>query len=131
MKKIKKLVKFSIIFIVIICIIYAGLYLVGSISKKLDINLSNGYYLYDKDENLINGTSDQWIKLDDISNNLINATISIEDRKFYKHQGFDFLRIMKSLYINIVNRKTLQGNTIGLEASQTKKMAKILLENWT
>ena len=78
-------------------------------TTKLDISASNGYYLYDKDNNLINGTSDQWIKLEDISDNLIKATISIEDKNFYRHQGFDYLRILKSLYVNSVNKKTLQG----------------------
>ncbi len=81
----------------------------ASLTKKLDINASNGYYLYDSSNNLINGTSDQWIKLEDISKNLIDATIAIEDKNFYKHQGFDYFRIFKSLYINITNGKTLQG----------------------
>lgn len=83
--------------------------MIASITKKLDINTANGYYLYDSEKNLINGTSDQWIKLDEISDYLIEATISIEDKNFYRHQGFDYLRIAKSLYINLVNRKTLQG----------------------
>lgn len=109
MKKLKKPLKILAFFIVICAFIYFGVYMVASITKKLDINTSNGYYLYDKDKNLINGTSDQWIKLNEISDYLINATISIEDKNFYKHQGFDYLRIAKSLYINLVNRKTLQG----------------------
>lgn len=40
---------------------------------------------------------------------IINATISIEDKNFYNHSGFDYLRIMKAMLINIKNRKTLQG----------------------
>ena len=109
MKKIKKIIKFLLFLLVCLGIIYVCIYLVASITKKLDINTSNGYYLYDSSNNLLNGTSDQWIKLDNISDNLINATISIEDKNFYNHQGFDYLRIAKSLYINIINRKTLQG----------------------
>lgn len=109
MKKLKKIAKISLIFVVIIMVLYASLYFIASMTKKLDINASNGYYLYDKDNKLINGTSDQWIKLENISDNLINATISIEDKNFYKHQGFDYFRIIKSLYTNIINKKTLQG----------------------
>jgi len=109
MKKFKKIGKISMVLVVLFTLFYFGIYFVASISSKLDINTANGYYLYDKDTNLINGTSDQWIKLDSISKSLINATISIEDKSFYKHQGFDFLRIAKSLYINLINRKTLQG----------------------
>lgn len=109
MKKLNTISKIALIIVGFLIVFYIGIYFVASISKKLDINTSNGYYLYDSNNNLINGTSDQWIKLDDISKNLINATISIEDKNFYKHQGFDYLRIAKSLYINLINRKTLQG----------------------
>ena len=108
MKRMKRVLKKSLICIIFFMALYFGIYFIASI-KKIDINSSNGYYLYDKDDNLINGTSDQWIKLDDISDNLINATIAIEDKNFYKHQGFDYLRILKSLYINTTNKKTLQG----------------------
>ena len=109
MKKLKKLGKMLTFSIVFFMFSYLGIYLVASITKKLDINTSNGYYLYDTKNTLINGTSDQWIKLKDISPHLIDATIAIEDKNFYKHQGFDYLRIGKSLYVNIINKKTLQG----------------------
>ena len=108
-KKLKKTLKVIAISTFIFVLLYFGIYFAASLTKKLDINSSNGYYLYDKDATLINGTSDQWIKLDDISKYLINATIAIEDKNFYIHQGFDYPRIAKSLYINFVNGKTLQG----------------------
>ena len=109
MKTVKRIGKISIICILICSFMYLSLYLVAHITKKLDINTANGYYLYDTSGNLINGASDKWIKLSDISPYLVSATIAIEDKNFYNHQGFDYLRIMKSLYINIVNKKTLQG----------------------
>ena len=109
MKSIKKISKIITFLIIIFMFSYFGIYFVASLTNKLDINTSNGYYLYNNENNLINGTSDQWIKLENISNNLINATISIEDKNFYKHQGFDYLRIIKSIFINIKNRKKLQG----------------------
>ena len=109
MKKLKKLTKFSLFCLVILMVIYFSIYFIASLTKKLDINASNGYYLYDNNNILINGTSDQWIKLENISNSLISATIAIEDKNFYKHHGFDYPRIMKSLYINLTNKKTLQG----------------------
>ncbi len=64
--------------------------------------------MYDINNDLIDGSS-EWVKLDDISDYLIDATISIEDKNFYKHKGFDYLRILKSLYVNFINTKTLQG----------------------
>ena len=109
MKKKKKALKLFVFLVLLMMISYFGIYLFAKLSPKLDIATSRGYYLYDNKLELINGTSDQWIKLDNISENLINATISIEDKNYYKHQGFDFLRIAKSLYVNITNGKTLQG----------------------
>ena len=78
-------------------------------SPKLSINSANGYYLYDKDKNLFTGNNDEWINLDNISNDLINATLAIEDKNFYKHMGFDYLRIVKAFGTNIVSGKTVQG----------------------
>jgi len=121
----KKFIKISIFLFIFLMTIYSGIYLIASITKKLDINTSNGYYLYDSENKLINGTSDQWIKLEDISNNVINATISIEDKNFFNHQGFDYLRIAKSLYINIINKKTLQG-----ASTITQQYAKNLFLNF-
>ena len=125
MKKLKKIIKVPLYLLIFFTTTYIGIYLVASITKKLDINTSNGYYLYDTNNKLMNGTSDQWVKLNNISNNLINATISIEDKKFYNHQGFDFLRIAKSLYINIINGKTLQG-----ASTITQQYAKNLFLNF-
>ena len=88
---------------------YYGIYFYASTTNKLDINSASGYYMYDNNNELINGSSDEKVTLDNISSYVINATIAIEDKNFYKHKGFDFLRILKSLYVNITNRKTLQG----------------------
>ena len=108
MKKTKKTLKILAILILLCVIIYISIYFIGS-KVKLDINNSHSSYIYDNKDHLVNGLSDQWVSIDNISNNVINATISIEDKNFYKHHGFDFLRIFKSLYINVINRKTLQG----------------------
>ena len=78
-------------------------------SPKLSINSANGYYLYDKDKNLFTGNNNEWINLDNISTDLINATLAIEDKNFYKHMGFDYLRIVKAFGTNIVSGKTVQG----------------------
>jgi len=88
---------------------YGGIYLYAKITPKLSINSANSFYLYDSKGELFPGSTDDWISLNEISPHLINATISIEDKNFYSHQGFDFLRILKALYINIKNGKNLQG----------------------
>lgn len=108
MKFAKKVLIFLIILIAIFFITYLGIYLYAKFSDKLPINTANNYYLYDKDNNLYT-MNDKWIKLDDMSDNIINATLSVEDKNFYKHHGFDFLRIIKAMFTNLKSRKTLQG----------------------
>ena len=108
MKFIKKLIKISIILSVLFIISYYGIYIYAGTTEKLDINSASGYYMYDSNNELIDDTY-EWVKLDNISKYLIDATISIEDKNFYEHKGFDFFRILKSLYVNVTNKKTLQG----------------------
>ncbi len=109
MKKFKKFIKFSFGMLLIIFLIYSGIYLYAKVTPKLSINSANSFYLYDSNNELYSGNNDNWINLNEISDHLINATISIEDKNFYSHQGFDFLRILKALFVNIKNRKNLQG----------------------
>ena len=109
MKFLKVVWKLSIFFYVIVFLGYTGLKIYAFLLPPLDITRANSYYLYDKNEKLLSNSNNEWIKLDNISDYLVNATIAIEDKNFYKHQGFDFLRIIKSLYINVKNNDTLQG----------------------
>ena len=109
MRRLKKLFKFNLVCILICLIIYGGIYLYARFTPKLSINSANSFYLYDSNNNLVSGNNDEWISLNEISDYLVNATIAIEDKHFYKHQGFDFLRILKALYTNIKNGKNLQG----------------------
>ena len=108
MKHIFKLLKVFGFILLFLCIIYGGLYAYAKFSKKLPINTANQIYLYDHEDNLYIGKN-EWISIDQMSDYIIQATIAVEDKNFYKHQGFDFLRIGKALLINIANRKTLQG----------------------
>lgn len=86
-----------------------GIYTYAYFTKKLPINSANQYYFYDKDGTILTSGGKDWISLNEISEYLIDATISIEDKHFYSHHGFDYLRILKSLSINLKNGKTLQG----------------------
>lgn len=107
MKK-RKILKIFLIIIILVILFFLGLFIYVKISPKLNLNKANSIYMYDS-ENKIFNNSDSWINLKDISPYLVNATISIEDKNFYKHNGFDFLRIIKALFINFTNGKTLQG----------------------
>ena len=109
MKIIKKLGKIIGIFILIIVIGMVGLYGYCYITPKMDINKSQSYYLYDNKEEMVFNNNNKWISLDKISPYLIDATISTEDKHFYHHIGFDYLRIAKALVTNIVSSSLSEG----------------------
>lgn len=108
MKLIKKIYIFILISIVFLFLVYGGIYLYAWMNPKLVVNSANSYYFYDSNENIINGT-DEWISYEKIDKDLINATLAIEDRHFFSHHGFDFLRIMKALYNNFLSGSKNEG----------------------
>lgn len=111
MKKWKKILKWLFLFVIVILILHAGMYLYAYITPKLQIKSANSFTMFDKDNNVFfQGSGNQeWIELDRISPYLIEATINTEDKNFYKHKGFDYLRILKALYVNIISGSTQQG----------------------
>lgn len=107
----KKFFKYTLFLTLLIGALFLCGYGYSKLSNKLEIKSANNISMYDNTNEVFfqgNGTS-KWVNLNDISKNVINATISTEDKKFYKHFGFDFLRIAKASFVNIKNRKTMQG----------------------
>lgn len=109
MKLVKKILKITAILIILFIIFYSGFWIYAKLAPKLPIKSANSYYLYDKDGALYNDPDSDWLNLNDMSKNIINATISIEDKNFYKHHGFDYLRIVKAMITNITSGEKQQG----------------------
>ena len=107
-KNIKKIIKLLLIPITIFIICNIGIYIYCFLTPKIEISKSQSYYLYDINDNLIYGDKD-WINLNEINKNLINATLDTEDKYFYKHIGFDYLRIIKAAIKNISSRSKGEG----------------------
>ena len=136
MKKHKN-IKIITIFILLPILLLLCIYLYAYISPKLRVDGANGYYLYDNEKKLFNGNNEDWASLNKISDNLINATISTEDKNFYKHKGFDLLRIVKAMFINVKEKKAIQGaSTISQQYSKNlfldfdKTWSRKLKEAW-
>ena len=137
MKKSKKGLKFFIFFFVTFLLLYFGIYWYAGKTDKLSIKGANGYFLYDINDEVYTTGSNEWAKLSDISSNLKNATISIEDKNFYKHQGFDIFRIVKALMINLKSKSNSQGaSTITQQLSKNlflnfdKTWSRMMKEAW-
>ena len=104
-------VKTFIFLFISFVVILVGLYTYAYLSPKLDLKTSGSLYLYDnKGELLYQGSrSNEWANLEDINENLINAVIAVEDKNFYNHHGFDYLRIAKAMATNIKKKSIVQG----------------------
>ncbi|MFL5840720.1 MAG: transglycosylase domain-containing protein [Thermoleophilaceae bacterium] len=48
---------------------------------------------------------------DDIPGDVRNATVAIEDARFYRHHGVDFEGVIRAAMKNLENRKTVQGGS--------------------
>lgn len=119
MKIFKKLLKLGCLCIGLMILAYFGLYTYARYATKLVIENANEYLIYDNNEKIVSDLSDTWVNLDNISKHVIEATVAIEDKKFYKHSGFDYLRIAKSLYINFTSGENRQGaSTISQQLSK-------------
>lgn len=115
MVKIKKFLKLSLkIFLVLFIagiLAMGSLYLYAFLSPKIEIKTNGKFYIYDDENSLVyqGSSSSEWIGIDDISDHMKNAIISVEDKNFYKHQGFDYLRIIKAMMNNIKSKSLVEG----------------------
>ena len=107
----KFLKKILLLFLCFSLIIIGGLLLYIKLSPKIIINSANKITLYDKNNKpfFSRSNDNEWADLNEISDYLIKATIYTEDKNFYKHFGFDFIRIGSALYNNILTKSTSQG----------------------
>ncbi len=118
MKYVNFLVKFSIFLCFSIIITISAFYLYAFISDEISLNSENKIIMYDADENIVyhGHGGKEWVKLSEISDYVKNGIISIEDKHFYKHHGFDYLRIIKALYNNYKQKKITAGaSTISMQ----------------
>ena len=61
------------------------------------------------------------VSIDKLPRYVANAVIAVEDRRFYKHCGVDFIGIIRAMYTNIVHRRIVQGGS-----TLTQQLAKNL-----
>ncbi len=111
MKILKFLIKSFIFLFISMVVVIIGLYTYAYLSPKLDLKKSGSLYIYDQNNSLIyqGSSSNEWVDIENISPYLKEAIISVEDKNFYNHHGFDYLRIAKAMYLNIKNKAIVQG----------------------
>lgn len=70
--------------------------------------------IYDADGNLMQtlvmeGSNREEVSFDQLPDDLVNAFIAIEDRRFYEHNGIDLKGILRAAYVGITNGRFSEG----------------------
>ena len=117
-KKSNKLKRFLLILSIMIITIFISIiswFTIIHNKYELDKNqltsINNGVKVYSasgKDSTLYN-TNRSIIEIESLPEYVKNAFIDIEDKRFYKHNGYDIKRIGKAIFVNIANKSKSQG----------------------
>ncbi len=109
MKYIRYIIKLFKYFILVFILGNIMLYTYCYITPKIVLDKKQAFSFYDNDNNLMFDDNEKWVEIKDISPYLIKATICTEDKYFYKHLGFDYLRIIKAVFNNFKTRSLSEG----------------------
>lgn len=123
-RAVNKLALYTIIVYLIICIgfvgLFTGLFMMNKMLKgkpNLEVNdfiAAESSHIYDKNGNLIADVGTQIrtnVTYDDIPEALVDAFVSIEDSRYFGHNGFDISRFTKAMLENVKARRFAQGGS--------------------
>ncbi len=84
-------------------------------NRLLGRNVPESTKIYARDETLLYEVHGEFkrtlIELDQVSPNLKNATIAVEDKNFYNHSGISITGLMRSVIVDIIYREKRQGGS--------------------
>ncbi len=122
-KKLGKIFYGVLMALVVACVFTSGLIAYWSVTLKIpDVNSFNEKKLiqstkiYDRTGKILLWDVNRDIKrtvvpFDQISINIKNATVAIEDSNFYNHRGVDLKAIMRAIFVDILSGRKKQGGS--------------------
>lgn len=127
----KKIILISISFFILS---FTTVFLSFIFSQNVYIDKPNYIEIKDNEENtidsFISNYKGNYVSIDNVSSDFILTLINTEDKNFYKHNGFDYKRIFKSLFDNLMSSSLSQG-----ASTITQQLAKNLYltseKTWT
>ena len=113
MKYIRALLFITLILAFSFFLVIGGIYYYAKSQDAPPLWVTQSSIFYAADQSIIgeayNGEKRYWVTLDEISPQLIDATIAVEDRRFFSHNGFDYRRIVGAILADIKARAKVQG----------------------
>lgn len=99
-------------------------------TQAYEPELSSNIYYWDQGtqswqvmKTLYAGENRVWVTYDKLPDNLINATVAIEDKRFWEHNGVDWKRTLGAVYYMFTGQNVQGGSTI------TQQLIKNLSQN--
>jgi len=115
MKTALKITKYLFISIVLLMVLLVIMFIYYTSKLDYVIPKTLNIEIYDTNGNLYltlnNKTKQNYVQLEDVDQEIIDAFISIEDKKFYSHRGVDILRIGGALLSNLQSSTINQGGS--------------------
>ncbi|OEH93242.1 transglycosylase domain-containing protein [Bacillus solimangrovi] len=112
-KWIRALLFIAILIIISLMLVIFSAFIYGVVQGPPPLNVSQTSVFYANDGTVIGeshyGEERYWVELEEISPHVIDATLSVEDRKFFKHFGFDLKRIAGAAIADIKAGAKVQG----------------------
>jgi penicillin-binding protein 1B len=67
-----------------------------------------------------NGEKRRLVRFDDLPPALVNAVLSVEDKRFFEHSGLDIPRLIKAAYVDLKSGRKDQGaSTLGMQLARS------------
>ncbi|PKG22582.1 transglycosylase domain-containing protein [Niallia nealsonii] len=112
-KYIRFFVIITVFFIIVASITLAGILIYARVLGPPPLAVSQSTIYYSDDGSIIgesnNGQKRYWVSIENINPSLVDATVSIEDKNFFAHHGFDFKRIGGAVLADIKAMAKVQG----------------------
>lgn len=112
-KYIRLFVILALLSLISVLIVLGGILIYVKTLGPPPLTVSQSTIYYSQDGSIIgesnSGQKRYWVAIDDINPYLVDATVSIEDKNFYEHHGFDYKRIAGAIIADIKAMAKVQG----------------------
>src|ERR1700690_588717 len=95
-----------------------------SIQELKQINQISGTKIYADDDTLVGELKVEkgiFIPIESIPKNMINAIVAVEDSRFWKHKGVDYIAIARAVVQDLIHVSLKQGGS-----TLTQQLAKVV-----
>lgn len=108
MKKTLKIIRNILIILIIIVVLVVTFFIIRgrnmykSALKGADLDIKI---------NSIQQNTKYYTKYEDMPNYYLNAVVAVEDHRFYEHKAFDFIGLIRALFVNLTSKSQSQGGS--------------------